>query len=590
MAYRGSIYNFMAYRDIRQSQIDFVRFFRSTSQNDDHILRIFNTNDGYYAVFGKQNAEHIANNILNINPEFIKQYPPKIKEKDDNNNSISVIYFKSNHRSKIIQHYVFELNKSIEMYTRNNKSKNWSICDKISPPNYSTDYTPTQLKMTPSKYWQFKQSHFDGILCFKVGKCYELYYIDAVIAHNICDLSYMSGDIPYVGFPDKLFINYAESFIKYGYKVYRVELEQTDDRADFILNIALNLFPNAQNMNSNGIILSPMGDRELSIWFKRPLTDIKQIHRRQKLIKLFVENDEQRSNLRDEYVKKLIDLEKISSKLINNKADLKDMVCLYDFVNVIPFIKDELKLMNDVEFMNDGCKPLNVLNNEFIVVIKEIESDFNNYMAMIEQMVELEKVPKEYLIKNIYDKPLVLYGKKKENIMCDIEKEMHDAIVDLDFKDNVVSMYVTEDRKYYLGIKDKIINDKIANNCHYIVIGSRNKCFYFTTKKLTKLSTELIEIEQMYLKRQKPIVDKMIEIGKTYIPVIDKAAKIFCELDVILALAHAVATSINFNIAYLKTLDEKVQCTVFGYVRFNLKAQTIYSLIPYYILAYYRRH
>eukprot|EP00485_Elphidium_margaritaceum_P010637 CAMPEP_0202694696 /NCGR_PEP_ID=MMETSP1385-20130828/8485_1 /ASSEMBLY_ACC=CAM_ASM_000861 /TAXON_ID=933848 /ORGANISM="Elphidium margaritaceum" /LENGTH=1286 /DNA_ID=CAMNT_0049350589 /DNA_START=36 /DNA_END=3896 /DNA_ORIENTATION=+ len=86
-------------------------------------------------------------------------------------------------------------------------------------------------KMTPSQqqYWNIKRSNFDGILFFKVGKFYELYNCDADLAHKMCGLNYMGQDnvSPHVGFPETSFNKYAEMFINYGQKVYRVEQTET---------------------------------------------------------------------------------------------------------------------------------------------------------------------------------------------------------------------------------------------------------------------------------------------------------------------------------------------------------------------------
>ena len=100
-----------------------------------------------------------------------------------------------------------------------------------------TNYNPQQLlipsraynRMTPSQaqFWQTKSNYFDGILFFKVGKFYELYYMDADIGHKLAGLSYMGGETPHVGFPEKSFEKYAKIFVSYGYRVYRVEQMET---------------------------------------------------------------------------------------------------------------------------------------------------------------------------------------------------------------------------------------------------------------------------------------------------------------------------------------------------------------------------
>eukprot|EP00486_Rosalina_sp_Unknown_P002659 CAMPEP_0201575108 /NCGR_PEP_ID=MMETSP0190_2-20130828/20085_1 /ASSEMBLY_ACC=CAM_ASM_000263 /TAXON_ID=37353 /ORGANISM="Rosalina sp." /LENGTH=1395 /DNA_ID=CAMNT_0048004309 /DNA_START=28 /DNA_END=4215 /DNA_ORIENTATION=+ len=106
------------------------------------------------------------------------------------------------------------------------------------------DYNPSQIKipwhkykqkgsktkMTPSQeqYWKIKETRFDGILCFKVGKFYELYYDDAHTGHRFCGLSYMgAGGAPHTGFPEKAFMKHAQIFVNHGLKVYRVEQMET---------------------------------------------------------------------------------------------------------------------------------------------------------------------------------------------------------------------------------------------------------------------------------------------------------------------------------------------------------------------------
>jgi len=94
----------------------------------------------------------------------------------------------------------------------------------LLPPRHITKKYMTNAQR---QYWELKQHHFDGILFFKVGKFYELYYIDADIGHKICGLAYMSGETPHVGFPETSYMKFAECFVHHGYKVYRVEQTET---------------------------------------------------------------------------------------------------------------------------------------------------------------------------------------------------------------------------------------------------------------------------------------------------------------------------------------------------------------------------
>lgn len=127
-----------------------------------------------------------------------------------------------------------------------------------------------------------------------------------------------------------------QNFYRFTLKEHKIDSFM---RLDSSALAALNLFPMGQDAlsknNSNhslyGVLNrcnSPMGRRLLSTWIRQPLVDIDQLQRRQKLVKLFVENTEQREILREEHFKKsLCDFEAIVQRLLKNKSSLK--VCDY---------------------------------------------------------------------------------------------------------------------------------------------------------------------------------------------------------------------------------------------------------------------
>ena len=66
-----------------------------------------------------------------------------------------------------------------------------------------------KFKATPAQaqWWKFKASNMDCILCFKVGKFYEIFHQDADAAINALpnDLVYMKGQTAHCGFPEIAF-------------------------------------------------------------------------------------------------------------------------------------------------------------------------------------------------------------------------------------------------------------------------------------------------------------------------------------------------------------------------------------------------
>ena len=50
------------------------------------------------------------------------------------------------------------------------------------------------------QYWRIKSENYDKVVLFKMGKFYELFYEDALIANKNMDLRWM-GNKMHVGFP-----------------------------------------------------------------------------------------------------------------------------------------------------------------------------------------------------------------------------------------------------------------------------------------------------------------------------------------------------------------------------------------------------
>lgn len=114
------------------------------------------------------------------------------------------------------------------------------IQDKYGRKPSDPEYDPTTLKvpsdflkkLSPamSQWWKLKSENFDIILCFKVGKFYELYHMDAVVGVNELGLVFMKGNFAHSGFPEIAFGRYSDTLVNKGYKVGRVEQTETPDQ------------------------------------------------------------------------------------------------------------------------------------------------------------------------------------------------------------------------------------------------------------------------------------------------------------------------------------------------------------------------
>jgi len=103
-------------------------------------------------------------------------------------------------------------------------------------PDYDekTLYVPVSFldSQTPAlrQWWLIKQKNMDAVLLFKMGKFYELFNEDAVIAVNELDIIFMKGDEgkpAHAGFPESSFGKYASILVNKGYRVLRIEQTET---------------------------------------------------------------------------------------------------------------------------------------------------------------------------------------------------------------------------------------------------------------------------------------------------------------------------------------------------------------------------
>lgn len=99
------------------------------------------------------------------------------------------------------------------------------------------DYDPTTLFVPPKEqftpamdqYWKIKSDHWDKIVLFKLGKFYELFYQDAIVAQQILELKWMGNDQKkaHVGFPEKALEKNGKILVEKGLKVVVVEQTET---------------------------------------------------------------------------------------------------------------------------------------------------------------------------------------------------------------------------------------------------------------------------------------------------------------------------------------------------------------------------
>lgn len=69
---------------------------------------------------------------------------------------------------------------------------------------------------------------------------------------------------------------------------------------------------------------TPQGHRLIAQWVRQPLRNLSLIKERHDIVELFVKNNELRSVLSDDYLRRIPDLQQLAKKLARKKSALQD--------------------------------------------------------------------------------------------------------------------------------------------------------------------------------------------------------------------------------------------------------------------------
>ncbi|ANQ08779.1 DNA repair protein [Plasmodium coatneyi] len=93
---------------------------------------------------------------------------------------------------------------------------------------WAVEYKQAHYTPGMQQFWKIKSKNFDKIIFFKMGRFYEIFYIDACLMHTICGLNWMGGEQkPHLGFPEQSLHLYAKKVINSGHKVVVIEQMET---------------------------------------------------------------------------------------------------------------------------------------------------------------------------------------------------------------------------------------------------------------------------------------------------------------------------------------------------------------------------
>ena len=324
-------------------------------------------------------------------------------------------------------------------------------------------------------------------------------------------------------------------------------------RLDTAVVRALNLLPQpseSQNRSSTVFGLlnqckTAMGSRLLNTWLKQPLLDVDSIRERHDVVDAFVEDQTLRQGLSDECLRRLVDIRRYVKKFQRGSAGLRDLVALYEVTNKLPKFIDCLSQY--------GGPHADLLNTRFIAKLENYRSVTMQFSNMVETAIDMESLAHgDYFVRSTFDEELQGLKEQLDNVRQQIEEHhratarhfgIEQSKLGLHEKfDNVCKGWVFRlTQKQEQSLRHKLKRDEILQ--------ANKQGAYFSSPDLRAYSKLYSGTKKDYERSQKELVEKVIDVAKTYTAVFQSVEIVIAELDVLLSFA---VTSVNAPTPYVR--------------------------------------
>ncbi|KAF2478168.1 DNA mismatch repair protein [Lindgomyces ingoldianus] len=347
----------------------------------------------------------------------------------------------------------------------------------------------------------------------------------------------------------KLAMGSAAALIKYlgvmsdssnfgQYQLYQHDLTQYM-KLDAAALKALNLMPGprdgAKTMSLFGLLnhcKTPTGSRLLAQWLKQPLMNVAEIERRQQLVEAFVNDTELRQTMQEEHLRSIPDLYRLAKKFQRKVANLEDVVRTYQVVIRLPGFLGTLESVMDEQFRDP-------LDAEYTSKLRGYSDAFAKLQEMVETTVDLEALDNhEFIIKPEFDDSLRTIRKRLDKLKHEMESEHSHVARDLS-QEKDKKLFLENHRVH--GWCFRLTRNEascIRNKREYQECSTQKNGVYFTTSTLQGLRREFDQLSENYNRTQSGLVNEVVSVASSYIPVLEKLAAVLSHLDVIISFAH----------------------------------------------------
>ncbi|KAF2722316.1 DNA mismatch repair protein [Polychaeton citri CBS 116435] len=356
-----------------------------------------------------------------------------------------------------------------------------------------------------------------------------------------------AGTLPQMD--QKLAMGSAAALIKYlgvmsdpsnygEYQLYQHDLSQYMKLDSSALK-ALNLMPGpkdgSKTMNLYGLLnhcKTPVGSRLLAQWLKQPLMSLEEIFRRQQLVEAFVNDTELRQTLQEQHLRAIPDLYRLAKKFQRKKANLEDVVRLYQVAIRLP---DFIGTFEGV--MDEAYK--DPLDKEYNDKLRTYADSFAKLQEMVETTIDLDALDNhEFIIKSEFDDSLRIIRKKLDKVRYEMDKE-HRNVADELNQDMEKKLFMENHRVHGWCFRlTRIEAGSIRGKKQYQECSTQKNGVFFTTHRMTEMRRDFDQLSENYNRTQSGLVSEVVGVAASYCPIVEKLAGVIAHLDVIVSFAH----------------------------------------------------
>ncbi|XP_050584471.1 DNA mismatch repair protein Msh2 isoform X1 [Bombus affinis] len=276
------------------------------------------------------------------------------------------------------------------------------------------------------------------------------------------------------------------------------------------------------------------GHRLLAQWIRQPLKDLCLIKERHDIVETLVNDNELRTNLSEDHLRRIPDLQVLAKKLARKKSTLQDLYKIYMCISHLPRLLEQLSNINVIALKTMFSDPLS-----------ELIKDMDKFQQMVEQTIDLDSAEKgDFLVRAEFDDELKELKNTMDEVEAKLQSQLGKVANDLSIEaGKTLKLESNQQLGYYFRVTLK--EEKVLRNKkQYIILDSNKSGVRFRSNKLNDLNDEYIVARDKYTVEQKKVVTEIIEIAAGYSSTIKAIGNVLASLDVLTAFA-SVAVSAN---------------------------------------------